>query len=140
MAILEQATAKYGTTLSQSVNGRISLFKSLLKDAALNVGNAFLPIVNAVMPVLNSFAMVLKNVTAKLAEFIALMFNKKATVKDGGVAGAVNDMNGSLQDAAGGAGDLADAMGDADDASGGMADNLDDTAKSAKKPLRNYLV
>ena len=139
MAILEQATAKYGTTLSQSVNVRISLFKSLLKDAALNVGNAFLPIVNAVMPVLNSFAMVLKNVTAKLAEFIALMFNKKATVKDGGVAGAVNDMNGSLQDAAGGAGDLADAMGDADDASGGMADNLDDTAKSAKKAVKELL-
>jgi len=139
MAILEQATAKYGTTLSQSVNGRISLFKSLLKDAALNVGNAFLPIVNAVMPVLNSFAMVLKNVTAKLAEFIALMFNKKATVKDGGVAGAVNDMNGTLQDAAGGAGDLADAMGDADDASGGMADNLDDTAKSAKKAVKELL-
>lgn len=139
MAILEQATAKYGTTLSQSVNGRISLFKSLLKDAALNVGNAFLPIVNAVMPVLNSFAMVLKNVTAKLAEFIALMFNKKATVKYGGVAGAVNDMNGSLQDAAGGAGDLADAMGDADDASGDMADNLDDTAKSAKKAVKELL-
>lgn len=139
MAILEQATAKYGTTLSQSVNGRISLFKSLLKDAALNVGNAFLPIINAVMPVLNSFAMVLKNVTAKLAEFIALMFNKKATVKDGGVAGAVNDMNGSLKDAAGGAGDLADAMDDADDASGGMADNLDDTAKSAKKAVKELL-
>ncbi|MFS9151521.1 hypothetical protein QM855_01225 [Streptococcus infantis] len=138
MAILEQATAKYGTTLSQSVNGRISLFKSLLKDAALNVGNAFLPIVNAVMPVLNSFAMVLKNVTAKLAEFIALMFNKKATVKDG-VAGAVGDMNGALQDAAGGAGDLADAMGDADDASGGLADNLGDSAKNAKKAVKELL-
>lgn len=138
MAILEQATAKYGTTLSQSVNGRISLFKSLLKDAALNVGNAFLPIVNAVMPVLNSFAMVLKNVTAKLAEFIALMFNKKATVKDG-VAGAVGDMNGALQDAAGGAGDLADAMDDADDASGGLADNLGDSAKNAKKAAKELL-
>lgn len=138
MAILEQATAKSGTTLSQSVNGRISLFKSLLKDAALNVGNAFLPIINAIMPVLNSFAMVLKNVTAKLAEFIALMFNKKATVKDG-VAGAVGDMNGSLQDAAGGAGDLADAMDDADDASGGLADNLGDSAKNAKKAAKELL-
>ena len=138
MAILEQATAKYGTTLSQSVNGRISLFKSLLKDAALNVGNAFLPIINAIMPVLNSFAMVLKNVTAKLAEFIALMFNKKATVKEG-VAGAVGDMNGALQDAAGGAGDLADAMEDADDASGGLADNLGDSAKNAKKAVKELL-
>lgn len=138
MAILEQATAKYGTTLSQSVNGRISLFKSLLKDAALNVGNAFLPIIDAIMPVLNSFAMVLKNVTAKLAEFIALMFNKKATVKDG-VAGAVGNMSGAMQDAAGGAGDLADAMGDADDASGGLADNLGDSAKNAKKAVKELL-
>ena len=138
MAILEQATAKYGTTLSQSVNGSISLFKSLLKDSALNIGNAFLPIINAIMPVLNSFAMVLKNVTAQLAEFIALMFNKKATVKDG-VAGAVGDMNGALQDAAGGAGDLADAMDDADDASGGLADNLGDSAKNAKKAVKELL-
>lgn len=139
MAILEQATAKYGTTLSQSVNGSISLFKSLLKDSALNIGNAFLPIINAIMPVLNSFAMVLKNVTAKLAEFIALMFNKKATVKDSGVASAVGDMNGALQDAAGGAGDLADAMDDADDASGGLADNLGDSAKNAKKAVKELL-
>lgn len=138
MAILEQATAKYGDTLSSSVNGSISLFKSLLKDSALNIGNAFLPIINAIMPVLNSFAMVLKNVTAKLAEFIALMFNKKATVKDG-VAGAVGNMNGALQDASSGAGDLADAMGDADDASGGLADNLGDSAKNAKKAVKELL-
>ena len=139
MAILEQATAKYGTTLSQSVNGRISLFKSLLKDSALNIGNSMLPIINAIMPVLNSFAMVLKNVTGKLAEFIALLFNKKATVKDSGVASAASSAGDALKDAAGGAGDLADAMDDADDASGGMADNLDDTAKSAKKAVKELL-
>ena len=139
MAILEQATAKYGTTLSQSVNGRISLFKSLLKDSALNIGNAFLPIINAIMPILNSFAMVLKNVTGKLAEFIALLFNKKASVKDSGVASAASSAGDALKDAAGGAGDLADAMDDADDASGGMADNLDDTAKSAKKAVKELL-
>ena len=139
MAILEQATAKYGTTLSQSVNGRISLFKSLLKDSTLNIGNAFLPIINAIMPILNSFAMVLKNVTGKLAEFIALLFNKKASVKDSGVASAASSAGDALQDAAGGAGDLADAMDDADDASGGIADNLDDTAKSAKKAVKELL-
>ncbi|HGE3337517.1 TPA: hypothetical protein ACGKK9_000232 [Streptococcus pneumoniae] len=104
MAILEQATAKYGDTLSNSVNGRISLFKSLMKDAALNLGNSMLPIINAIMPVLNSFAMVLKNVTAKLAEFIALMFNKKATVKDG-VGGAVGDMDNKFKSIFDGLGD-----------------------------------
>lgn len=138
MAILEQATAKYGDTLSNSVNGRISLFKSLMKDAALNLGNSMLPIINAIMPVLNSFAMVLKNVTAKLAEFIALMFNKKATVKDG-VSGAVGDMGNAMKDAAGGAGDLADAVDDAGDSAGGLADNLGDSAKNAKKAAKELL-
>lgn len=138
MAILEQATAKYGNTLSNSVNGRISLFKSLMKDAALNLGNSMLPIINAIMPVLNSFAMVLKNVTAKLAEFIALMFNKKATVKDG-VGGAVGDMGNAMKDAAGGAGDLADAVDDVGDSAGGLADNLGDSAKNAKKAAKELL-
>lgn len=138
MAILEQATAKYGYTLSNSVNGSISLFKSLMKDSALNLGNAMLPIINAIMPVLNSFAMVLKNVTAKLAEFIALMFNKKATVKDG-VGGAVGDMGNAMKDAAGGAGDLADAVDDAGDSAGGLADNLGDSAKNAKKAAKELL-
>ena len=138
MAILEQATAKYGDTLSNSVNGSISLFKSLMKDSALNLGNAMLPIINAIMPVLNSFAMVLKNVTAKLAEFIALMFNKKATVKDG-VGGAVGDMGNAMKDATGGAGDLADAVDDAGDSAGGLADNLGDSAKNAKKAAKELL-
>ena len=138
MAILEQATAKYGDTLSNSVNGRISLFKSLMKDSALNLGNSMLPIINAIMPVLNSFAMVLKNVTAKLAEFIALMFNKKAAVKDG-VGGAVGDMGNAMKDAAGGAGDLADAVDDAGDSAGGLADNLGDSAKNAKKAAKELL-
>lgn len=138
MAILEQATAKYGDTLSNSVNGSISLFKSLMKDSALNLGNSMLPIINAIMPVLNSFAMVLKNVTAKLAEFIALMFNKKATVKDG-VGGAVGDMGNAMKDAAGGAGDLADAVDGAGDSAGGLADNLGDSAKNAKKAAKELL-
>lgn len=135
MAILEQATQKYGDTLASTVNGRVNLFKSLLKDAALNIGNSFLPILNAIMPVLNSLAMALKNVTAKLAEFVGLMFNKKATVKDG----AIGSANKGMKDLAGGAGDVADALGDADDASGGLADNLDDTAKSAKKAVKELL-
>ncbi|HEM6419332.1 TPA: hypothetical protein U2D50_001421 [Streptococcus suis] len=136
MAILEQATAKYGNTLQQSVNGRISLFKSLLSDAALNIGNAMLPIINAMMPVLNSFAMVLKNVTAKLAEFIGLMFNKKAKVKNGSALGNVAQGAQKANDAVG---DLGDAMGGVDDASGGTAGNLDDTAKSAKKAAKELM-
>ncbi|MGQ7441039.1 hypothetical protein ACTGU5_10675 [Streptococcus suis] len=135
MAILEQATAKYGDTLQQSVNGRISLFKSLLSDTALNIGNAMLPIINAMMPVLNSLAMVLKNVTAKLAEFIGLMFNKKANVKNS----AVGNLAQGAQNANDAVGGLGDAMDGVDDASGGAADNLDDAAKSAKKAAKELL-
>lgn len=142
MAILEQATQKYGDTLASTVNGRVNLFKSLLKDAALNIGNSFLPILNAIMPVLNSLAMALKNVTAKLAEFVGLMFNKKATVKDGAIGSAnkgMKDLAGGAGDVADALGDVADALGDADDASGGLSDNLDDTAKSAKKAVKELL-
>ncbi|MEG3283598.1 hypothetical protein RFK98_01750 [Streptococcus suis] len=135
MAILEQATAKYGDTLQQSVNGRISLFKSLLSDTALNIGNAMLPIINAMMPVLNSLAMVLKNVTAKLAEFIGLMFNKKANVKNSAVGNLARGAQ-NANDAVGGLGDTMDSV---DDASGGTADNLDDAAKSAKKAAKELL-
>ncbi|HEM3632620.1 TPA: hypothetical protein U1C38_000419 [Streptococcus suis] len=135
MAILEQATAKYGNTLQQSVNSRISLFKSLLSDAALNIGNAMLPIINAMMPVLNSLAMVLRNVTAKLAEFIGLMFNKKASVKNS----AIGNIAQGAQNANDAVGGLGDAMDGVDDASGGTADNLDDTAQSAKKAAKELL-
>ncbi|MDQ8821156.1 hypothetical protein RFF58_09070 [Streptococcus ruminantium] len=135
MAILEQATAKYGNTLQQSVNSRISLFKSLLSDAALNIGNALLPVINAIMPVLNSLAMVLKNVTAKLAEFVGLMFNKKATVKNS----AMGNLAKGAQNANSAVGDLGDTMSGVDDASGGTAGNLDDTAKSAKKAAKELL-
>ncbi|HGQ3554919.1 TPA: hypothetical protein ACLY5J_002171, partial [Streptococcus pneumoniae] len=70
--------------------------------------------------------------------FIALMFNKKATVKDG-VGGAVGDMGNAMKDAAGGAGDLADAVDDAGDSAGGLADNLGDSAKNAKKAAKELL-
>ena len=48
-----------------------------MKDSALNIGNAFLPIINAIMPILNAFASVIRTATAKLAEFIQLLFDKK---------------------------------------------------------------
>ncbi|SEF25486.1 hypothetical protein SAMN04487839_11839 [Streptococcus gallolyticus] len=142
MAILEQASAKFGNTLTNSVNSRVSLFKSLLKDTAFNLGSALLPILNAVMPVLNSLAMALKNATAKLAEFVSLMFNKKATVKNSALESMADSLGGvvnNANDAAGAVDDVADSLGDADDASSGVADNLDDTAKSAKKAVKELL-
>lgn len=142
MAILEQASAKFGNTLTNSVNSRVSLFKSLLKDTAFNLGSALLPILNAVMPVLNSLAMALKNATAKLAEFVSLMFNKKATVKNSALESMADSLGGvvnNANDAGNAVGDIADDLDDAADSSDDVADNLNNTAKSAKKAVKELL-
>ena len=135
MAILEQATKRYGETLEDTVNTRISTFKALMKDTALNIGNAFLPIINAVMPILNAFASALRWATAKLAEFVQLLFDKKVSSNDG-VAGAVGNVTKGLQGAGSAAGDLANNL---DDASGGadnLADNVGNAGKAAKKAVK----
>ena len=135
MAILEQATKRYGDTLQDNVNNRISTFKALMKDSALNIGNAFLPIINAIMPVLNAFASVIRTATAKLAEFIQLLFDKKVSSTDG-VAGAVNNATQGLQGAGNAAGDLADNLDDAGGGAGNLADNVGKAGKAAKKAVK----
>lgn len=135
MAILEQATKRYGDTLQDNVNNRISTFKALMKDSALNIGNMFLPIINAIMPYLNAFASVIRTATAKLAEFIQLLFDKKVSSTDG-VAGAVNNATQGLQGAGNAAGDLADSLDDAGGGAGNLADNVGKAGKAAKKAVK----
>lgn len=135
MAILEQATKRYGDTLQDNVNNRISTFKALMKDSALNIGNIFLPIINAIMPYLNAFASVIRTATAKLAEFIQLLFDKKVSSTDG-VAGAVNNATQGLQGAGNAAGDLADNLDDAGGGAGNLADNVGKAGKAAKKAVK----
>nr|DAS67238.1 MAG TPA: minor tail protein [Caudoviricetes sp.] len=135
MAILEQATKRYGDTLQDNVNNRISTFKALMKDSALNIGNMFLPIINAIMPILNAFASVVRTATAKLAEFIQLLFDKKVSSTDG-VAGAVNNATQGLQGAGNAAGDLADNLDDAGGGAGNLADNVGKAGKAAKKAVK----
>lgn len=135
MAILEQATKRYGDTLQDNVNNRISTFKALMKDSALNIGNMFLPIINAIMPILNAFASVVRTATAKLAEFIQLLFDKKVSSTDG-VAGAVNNATQGLQGAGNAAGDLADNLDEAGGGAGNLADNVGKAGKAAKKAVK----
>lgn len=135
MAILEQATKRYGDTLQDNVNNKISTFKALMKDSALNIGNMFLPIINAIMPILNAFASVVRTATAKLAEFIQLLFDKKVSSTDG-VAGAVNNATQGLQGAGNAAGDLADNLDDAGGGAGNLADNVGKAGKAAKKAVK----
>jgi hypothetical protein len=55
-AILEQASTKFGNSVYNNTASGMAQFTALLKDAQLNIGQAFLPLLNAVMPTLITFA------------------------------------------------------------------------------------
>lgn len=115
MAILEQASSKYGDTVMQGPVSSLAYFVALLKDSALNIGNALLPVIRSVMPALNAFGQVLKTVTGYFATFMQLLFGKTAETS-GGIGDLSNGIGGisdGLNDAVGSAGDLGDAIGGA---------------------------
>lgn len=115
MAIMEQASTKFGNTLMKGPATSLATFTALMKNAALNLGNAFLPVVQAVTPFLVGFAKVLNQVTGALATFMQLLFGKKASV-DSPVSQAKNDIQGmgaGLEDASKGANGLGEDLGGA---------------------------
>lgn len=146
MAILEQTSDRYGNTLANNVNTQIARFKALMKDSALNLGNAMLPAINAIMPVLNSFASALKKATSVLATFMELLFGKNLAIVGGGGGGssalssATSDLSGfsnSLGGASSGASDfssnLSGAKSSANDfgnSLGSLSDDADDFTSS----------
>ncbi len=77
MAILEQTSNKFGGEVFSNTNSSLQQFVAVLKDVALNIGNAFLPIMNVVMPILTNFAMGLRTVTgytnSSLQQFVAVL-------------------------------------------------------------------
>lgn len=79
MAILEQTQNKFGGEVFNNTNSSLQQLVAVLKDVALNIGNAFLPIMNVVLPILNNFAMGLRTVTGYVATFMQALFGKKGT-------------------------------------------------------------
>jgi phage-related protein len=77
-AILEQSTKKYGTEINQNTSSSISRLTATLKDAQLNLGQAFLPIINIIVPILTSFAENLKYVTGVFSQFMQVLFGVNA--------------------------------------------------------------
>jgi phage-related protein len=73
-AILEQASSKFGVDVYQNTASGLTQFTSLLKDAQLNLGQAFLPIVQVVTPILISFANNLKYITGVFSQFMQALF------------------------------------------------------------------
>lgn len=98
MAILEQTSNKFGGEVFNNTNSSLQQFVAVLKDVALNIGNAFLPIMNVVIPILTNFAMGLRTVTGYIAAFMQTLFGYKPSSKTG-VGGATGQVN-SLGDAA----------------------------------------
>lgn len=74
MAILEQASKKYGDEVNSNTSSALAKLTATLKDVSLNIGNAFLPIVNIVVPILTSLAERLKLVTGLMAQFSQVLF------------------------------------------------------------------
>lgn len=92
MAILEQTSNKFGGEVFNNTNSSLQQFVAVLKDVALNIGNAFLPIMNVVIPILTNFAMGLRTVTGYVAAFMQTLFGYKPSNKTG-VGGATGQVN-----------------------------------------------
>lgn len=131
MAILEQASKKYGNTLMQGPTTSLAYFVALLKNSALNIGNAFLPVLNAIMPALNTFASFLNTATSALATFTQLLFGKTVNTS-GGLGGAMSDVQNS-------AGGIADSLGDAGNGAGKLGDGIGKAGKAAKQAAKEML-
>lgn len=114
MGILEQASTKFGNNLMQGPTTSIAYFVALLKNAALNIGNAFLPVISAIMPALSAFASVVNKATGALAVFMQLLFGKKASASPmSSMANDVKGVGGGLDKANNGAGKLGKGLGGA---------------------------
>lgn len=114
MGILEQVSTKFGNTIMQGPTTSLAYFTALMKNAALNIGNALLPVMQAIMPALNTFASILNKATGALATFMQLLFGKKVSASPmSTMANDVKGIGGGLDEASKGAGDLGKGLGGA---------------------------
>jgi hypothetical protein len=80
MAILEQATQKYGTTVGDSTSVRLGTFVQALNNMKLALGQAFLPILNVALPVLTVLANKLASVMGVVTQFVRALVGKKGDI------------------------------------------------------------
>lgn len=110
MAILEQATTKYGTTVADNTAYRQAVFVAQLKNTRLALGQAFLPIYNFILPALTRLASALATAMNFVAQFTTALFGGNGQVK---AATAQADAISGIGSAYGDAADKATAAGDA---------------------------
>lgn len=98
-AILEQTSSKFGTEVFNNTNSSLQQLVAILKDVALNLGNAFLPVLNVVLPILTNLALGLRTATSYIATFMQALFGstmQKATNTAVGGTKAQNAYNNAL--------------------------------------------
>lgn len=83
MSILEQTSNQFGDSIQNNMNYQFMQLTATLKNVALNIGQAFMPIVSVVVPILNTMANALEVVTAKLATFMNALFGTNFNVGAG---------------------------------------------------------
>lgn len=118
LTMLEQSKVAYGDlarTINQPAN-QLRMLRAGFQNLARTIGSLFMPIVQKIYPYLNAMVMVLQ----EFAQWIA----KLAGIKLGDISGSVKTPETP---------DYSDAVDD----SGKVADNMDKTAKKAKKASDN---
>lgn len=98
MAILEQASTKYGTSVRSNVNMELAKFVANIKNVTLNIGQALLPIFNSALQVLNNFATALVAVTDRFRLFMNALFGIKQTESKIGSSGGSSGISNVAKD------------------------------------------
>lgn len=121
IVMLDSSRAAWGDlakTMNQPAN-QLRLLQSNWSNLSRTIGNIFLPIVSKVLPYLNAVTIVLQRFTEQIVKLLGF-----------------EDFDWGGLGATGGA-DFDIDFGDAEDDTAGMADNMDKTAKKAKKAVDN---
>lgn len=106
LTILQQSRVAWGDQ-SNTINtlaNQIRIFKNNIKEAAMTLGQLFVPILAKIMPIINGITIAIKNLMTSIAGFFGI----------------------KIEDIGQGYSDIRDNIGD-------ISDSLDDVAKSAKK-------
>lgn len=122
IVMLDSSRAAWGDlakTMNQPAN-QLRLLQSNWSNLSRTIGNIFLPIVSKVLPYLNAATIMLQRFAEHIVNFFG--FDKKF---DWGGLGATGGADFDID------------FGDAEDDTAGMADNMDKTAKKAKKAVDN---
>ena len=80
-AILEQSVTKYGTTINRNVSTNLQKLNSILEDAKLKLGQAFLPLIEKAVPILIEFAEALVIGATMLKQMSDVLFGTEKTAK-----------------------------------------------------------